>query len=52
MDNYIMSIRGNKIQIIKPDVNYYQVVYEKEITNPKKDLLEAYLTYQKLNKGE
>ena len=45
--NYILTIKGDLIQI------WYNnsVVYEKVINNAKKDLLEAYATYRKLNKG-
>lgn len=50
MDKYIFTIRDNKIEIVKPDKVYYQVVYEKEIKNPKKDLQEAYMTYLNLNR--
>ena len=44
---YILTIKGDLIQIWS-DGN---VVYEKPIRNVKKDLLEAYATYRKLNKG-
>ena len=45
--NYILTIKGDLIQI------WYNnsVVYEKPINNAKKDLLEAYATYRKLNTG-
>lgn len=48
--NFILSIQNNTIQIIRPDCIKYEVIYQKEIKNPKKDLLEAYKTYLKLNK--
>ena len=52
MSKYILSINDNKIQIIKPDRTMYEVIYNKEIKNPKKDLLEAYKTLLKLNGGK
>lgn len=45
--NYILTIKGDLIQIWNLD----RVVYEKVINNAKKDVLEAYATYRKLNKG-
>ena len=30
-DNYILSIKGNEIQIIKPDRTAYEIVYQKVI---------------------
>ena len=48
---YILSVRENRIEIIKPDRTAYEVVYQKQIKKPKKDLLEAYKMYLKLNKG-
>lgn len=50
-DNYIMSIKGNEIQIIKPDRTAYEIVFKKVISKPKKDLYEAYKLYMKLNLG-
>ena len=51
MNNYILSVKGNEIQIIKPDRTAYEIVYQKVINKPKKDLLEAYKMYMKLNYG-
>lgn len=51
MNNYILSIKGNQIQIIKPDRTSYEIVYQKVINKPKKDLLVAYKMYMKLNYG-
>lgn len=49
--NLILSIQNNTIQIIKPDSVRYEVIYTKNIKNPKKDLYEAYKTYLKLGGG-
>lgn len=50
MSKYILNINENKITIIKPNQTYYDVVYSKDIKNPKKDIFEAYKTLLKLNK--
>lgn len=52
MSKYLLSINENNvIQIIKPDRTNYEIVYQKVIKKPKKDLLEAYRMYMKLNYG-
>jgi len=53
MSKYLLSINENNvIQIIKPDRTNYEVVYQKQIKTPKKDILEAYKTLLKLNGGK